>query len=70
MSKAFDLKDFAQRVERLCDFILDRTEERNGSTDLRVIEDLKQEAADIQFEQLQPATITVEGLSDYMKGAK
>jgi hypothetical protein len=67
-----EIKDFARRVERLCDFFISKaTEEtgRNGSEDLKVLEDLKNTAADIQFDRVTVMTQGIEGLSEYMNGA-
>jgi hypothetical protein len=67
MKEPVDIKDFARRVERLCDFFLDKLEEKDGSDNLKVIQDLKDEAADIQFDKVD--TGIFDGLYDYMKGA-
>ena len=67
-----EIKEFAQRVERLCDFFLSRVSEetgRNGSNDQKVIEDLKEDAADIQCDRVQVKSETLDGLYDYMHGA-
>jgi hypothetical protein len=67
-----DIKEFARDVERLCDFLIDKLKqagERDGSADVMVIEDLKETAADIQFDKISVATETLSGLSAYMKGA-
>lgn len=65
MTKIVNVKDFAQRVERLCDYILDKTK-RDGSQDLVVLQQLKEDAADLQIDD---SEFSFEGLSDYMKGA-
>ena len=67
MVKELDVKDFAERVERVCDFLLDKSE-RDGSEDRKVIEDLKNDAADIQFEKIKLNLDPLVGLSVYMKG--
>lgn len=70
--KKIDIKEFAQRVERLCDFLIaKRVMEtgKDGSNDLRVVEDLKEDAADIQFEKVDLGVNVIDGLYDYMKGA-
>jgi hypothetical protein len=73
VKRTLDLKEFARRVERLCDFfIAKRIEEtgRDGSKDLKILEDLKQEAADIQFDDdLVISTEVFDGLYDLMNGA-
>lgn len=68
--RTVNIEDFARRVERMCDFILAKKGDetgRDGSPDLKVIEDLKEEAADLQF-SIQPITETLDGLHEYMKG--
>jgi len=59
------LEDFARRVERLCDFLLSKTE-RNGSDNVAVLEKLKDEAAD--FQQQVEVDVDIDGLKDYMSG--
>jgi hypothetical protein len=66
MTKYVNITKFAERVERLCDFLLNKVEDRSGSEDLKVIEDLKQDAADIQFNR--SGVGTIEGIHDYMHG--
>jgi hypothetical protein len=61
-TKNLNIKDFAERVERLCDFLL-RNLELDGSADVVVIQRLKEEAADIQFKDS-----SVQGLDDFMRG--
>ena len=71
MSKEIDVKDFAMRVERLCDFFIDKAtkEPGHGEThDLKVIKDLKETAADLQFEHTIIGSQTLFGLDDYMRG--
>jgi hypothetical protein len=73
-TEKIDIEDFARRTERLCDFFLAKIEEqigKNESGDLKVIEDLKEEAANIQFLYIHGrlgAAETVSGLHDYMNG--
>lgn len=67
-----DIKEFSERVERVCDFFLSKVsnqKERNGSNDLKVIEDLKEDAADLQTDRASVASEAIEGLYDYMRGA-
>ena len=66
MGNPVNIHEFARRVERVCDFLLSQSD-RNGSEDRRVIEDLKEDAADIQFDKKQINAL--EGLKDYMSGA-
>jgi hypothetical protein len=65
--KRMEIKEFARRVEHLCDFFLSKTE-RDGSKDRKIIEDLKEDAADIQFDQVEIASGVFTGLNDYMVG--
>lgn len=58
--------DFAERVERVCDFILEGIE-KDGSHDVTVIQNLKKDAADLQFIK-KNSNISIEGLDDYMRG--
>lgn len=70
--QTIEIKDFARRVERLCNFFISKvTEEtgRDGSLDLKVLEDLKNTAADIQFDRVRVIGMNIEGLSEYMHGA-
>jgi len=71
-TKKVEIKEFARRVERLCDFFIGKVAEetgKDGSNDLKVIENLKEEAADIQFDRIQLLGVgSIEGLSDYMQG--
>lgn len=65
---------FAARVERLCDFLLEKRREEMGGTldgdnpDVKRIHNLKQRAVDIQFNNVLLSSITLTGLDDYMKG--
>lgn len=67
LMKKVEIKDFARRVEHVCDFFLSKTE-ANGSKDRKIIEDLKEEAADIQFDQVEISSGAFTGLDDYLKG--
>jgi hypothetical protein len=72
VTRDLDIKDFARRVERLCDFLYAQvTSEigKTGSNDLKVIEDLKEDAADIQFDCAHVLSKPLEGLYNYMNGA-
>jgi len=62
-----DIKDFARRVERLCDFLL-ANQERDGSRDFVVIENLREDAANLQIDRKQVASETFAGLYDFMNG--
>lgn len=68
MARKLELKEFAKRVEHVCDFFLSKSE-ADGSSDRKVLEDLKEDAADIQFDQIEIETSgAYNGLDDYMKG--
>jgi len=69
--RSLDIREFARRVERLCDFFLAKVSEetgRTGSSDIKVIEDLKEDAADIQSDRVTIGSETLFGLNDYMAG--
>jgi hypothetical protein len=57
------IKEFAERVERLCEFLL---EKGPIDDDREVIEHLKEAAADLQFSHDYPTLF--EGLSNHMRG--
>jgi hypothetical protein len=65
VEKEIEIEAFARRVERLCDFFLSKIE-ADGSQDRKILEDLKEEAADIQFDKERIGSFA--GLSDFMKG--
>ena len=65
MPREIELLDFLRRVERLCDFLLDKVEFKDGSVDIAVIQDLKNDAADLQVNH---DNINLEGLHTYMRG--
>jgi len=67
MTKTVDITEFAIRVERLCDFLLAKME-KNGSSDFMTLQNLKDDAADIQTKKTNVVSEAVEGLSEYMKG--
>jgi hypothetical protein len=68
-AKEVDVQEFARRVERVCDFFLSRIQEKDGSADLRVIQDLKEDAADLQFAYNEIGYTSLSGLKEYMSGA-
>lgn len=61
-----DIRTFAEKVERLCEFLLVGMD-KDGSEDVIAIQKLKDEAADIQ-NITRNANVSVAGLADYMKG--
>ena len=69
-TRKLEIKEFARRVERVCDFFLSRVseeEKRDDSPNLKIIDDLKEEAADIQAYYANTSE-SLKGLSDYMCG--
>lgn len=70
MPQYVNITKFAERVERLCDFVLDKLKDETGrrSEDINVIKDLKEDAANIQFNRSGSASETFTGLHDYMQG--
>jgi hypothetical protein len=67
MSEKVEIRKFAEKVERLCDFLLSKYDLKDDSSDIKVIEDLKEEAANIQFGWA-AALETLDGLDDFMRG--
>lgn len=67
MTKKTDIKEFASRVERLCEFLLAKME-KNGSSDVVELQNLQDEAADIQANNTNVVSESIAGLSEYMKG--
>jgi hypothetical protein len=66
-SNSVEIREFAQRVERLCDFLLNQVDaENSGKPDVLVIKDLREDAADIQFNRVDITKF--DGLDDFMKG--
>lgn len=67
MQKTVDIKDFAIRVERLCEFLLAKMD-KDGSKDVVALQNLKEEAADIQADNSNVISESISGLSEYLKG--
>ncbi|MFL5659854.1 MAG: hypothetical protein ACJ8BW_00715 [Ktedonobacteraceae bacterium] len=67
MTKKVDIKEFAERVERLCEFLLAKME-KDGSDDVVTLQDLQDAAADIQSNNTNVVSESIAGLSEYMKG--
>lgn len=59
-----NIREFAEKVERLCDYILGGVN-KDGSEDVVAIQRLKDDAADLQ--QIK-RNVSIEGLSDFMRG--
>lgn len=68
MANDIDIKEFAMRVERVCDFILDQMEEKTGSSEQLIFEQLKHDAANIQFNPRLYGDISLRGLDDHIRG--
>jgi hypothetical protein len=69
-TRKLEIKEFARRVERLCDFFIAQVRDegqRDDSPNLKVLDELKEEAADIQFYYTETSE-SLKGLSDFMKG--
>lgn len=66
MPKEIDLEDFARRVERLCDFLLDKFPFKDGSDDIVIIQKIKSDAADLQT--VANTQVNIEGLHAYIHG--
>jgi hypothetical protein len=64
-----DIKEFATRVERFCDFLLDQIEEKTGTEGQVFIQDLKRDAADIHLNS-RLYGITLSGLDDHIRGIR
>jgi hypothetical protein len=67
MTKKVDIKEFAERVERLCEFLLAKVD-KDGSADVVTLQKLKEEATDIQVNNTNVVSESIAGLSEYMKG--
>jgi len=67
MTQKVDIKEFAIRVERLCDFLLAKMD-KDGSNDVVALQNLKEEAANIQINNTNVVSESIFGLSEYMKG--
>jgi len=63
-TRAVDIRAFAERVERLCEFLLDKVD-KDGSDDVVVIQKLQEEAAEIQAENV--SAFPLSSLDDYMR---
>lgn len=65
MSDLVDIVEFAERVERVCDFLLDKVP-KDGSADVLLLQQLKEDAANIQFQRVHPSLL--EGLDKHVRG--
>lgn len=68
--KKIDIQNFARRVEDLCSFLLERipsnSENIEDLHDLKIIQDLKQDAADLQFSDFQMTVNVLDGLAEFV----
>ena len=64
LTREIDIPEFARRVERLCDFFLNQTA-RDGSNDRKFLEDLKDDAANLQLDR---ENYVIKNLYDYVNG--
>jgi len=64
MPDQINVTEFAGRVERFCDFLL--SQDNATSDDVNVIQKLKEDAANLQFQV--DKTLTLKGLDEYMRG--
>lgn len=62
-----DVRKFSERVERLCDFLIGGMD-KDGSEDVVIIQKLKEDAKDLQL-ITRNSNVSIEGLSEFMKGA-
>lgn len=67
MAKQIDIPEFARTVEGLCDFLLSKIELVDGSADIKVIQDLKDTAADIHTDGTSQVEMTLAGLDAYLR---
>lgn len=59
-----ELREFAEKVERVCDFLIDKAKDADiDANDLRVLQDLKEKAANIHM-GTDKIDIGLQGLSD------
>lgn len=61
-----NIREFAEQVERLCDFLLGGVE-KDGSEDVVILQKLKQDATDLQL-ITRNSNVSIEGLSNHLKG--
>lgn len=61
-----DIAVFAEKVERLCEFLLEGMK-KDGSEDVVIIQKLQEDATDLQT-ITQNSNVSIDGLSNYMKG--
>jgi hypothetical protein len=66
-----DVTEFARRTERLCDFLLVKMfdeEGRVGSTEQKILEDLKDDAVNLQMFGARMTVKSLDGLDEFMHG--
>lgn len=62
MSRSDEIREFGRRVERLCEFLLDKVEDSDERDEIIKI---KEESQDIQYN---PTTDLFVGLSNHIQG--
>lgn len=68
INKEINIREFASRVERMCEFILYQIEEKDGSPDIVFVQKLKEDAAFIQYNPRPFDGISIKGLDDHTRG--
>lgn len=69
MAQQVNIEEFARKVERLCEFLLSKIEQIDGSPDVKAIQDLKDNAVDIQMgSNGGVADLTITGLDAFLRG--
>lgn len=56
-----EVKEFAERVERLCDYLITQAKH---SKDRDVLADLKEDAASMQFAEITAVDIVISGIAE------
>lgn len=59
-----EVKEFARKVERLCEWL---TAKATHSDDIDAVKRLSEDAADLQFADVDARTIAVEGIADVLR---
>jgi hypothetical protein len=61
-----DVRDFAERVERLCEFFLDGLN-KDGSADVVALQKMREDAADLQ-KITRNSNVSIDGLDAHLRG--
>lgn len=59
-----EVKRFAERVERLCDFL---AEKASHGDDRNAIDELREEAANMQFADIKPGDAALRGIAEVLR---